>query len=194
MRERERLLWNILIILILIAAGYMGYNAYRIGQQVRDYQEALIHESLGSEDPQLRETVEALEAELRNRIAYHFEIERDPLDLTQVIYAKRFLANLGFTESMESKSKMRLSCTIIAEQPAAVIKFQGRSRVLRLGDWIDGSRLVEVQPERVVLQRGTDKLVLVTEKAPETLEAEKRRQEGSITVSIPDTLARTGNF
>lgn len=194
MRERERLLWSILIILLLIIAGYMGYNSYRIGQQVRDYREAMQREALGSEDPQLRETVEELESDLRNRMDYHFEIDHDPLDLSQVIYARRFLANLGFTESVESGSKMRLSCTVIAQQPAAVIKFRGRSNILRIGDTLNGYQLTKIEPEMAVLQRSGERLVLVTEKSPETMEIERQRKEGDITVSVPDTLAQTGNF
>jgi len=194
MRERERLLWSILIILLLIIAGYEGYNAYRIGRQVRAYQTALTSEVLGSEDPQLRQTVEELEGELQNRLSYEFSLKRDPLDLSQVIYARRLLASLGFTETPESQGKMRLSCTIIAETPAAVIKFQGRSQILRIGDTVNGYRLAEIKPQHCVLVRGDERLMLGTEKAPESLEELEASREGSISVSASDTLAPSMNF
>ncbi len=196
MRERERLLWSILIILLLIIAGYEGYNAYRMGQKIRGYQEELTHETLGSEDPQLRQTVEELETDLQGRMTYEFHTERDPLDLSQVIHAKRFLASLGFSESLESQTKLRLSCTVIAQQPAAVIKFQGRSQILRKGDTINGYTLTEIRPQSVLLVRGGERLLLATEKAPETLEAERQRRSGSgdITVSAPDSITSSINF
>lgn len=189
MRERERLLWNVLIILLLIVAGYEGYNAYRMGQQVRKYQAALTHESLGSSDPQLSETVTGLENELQERLNYQFSTMHDPLDLTQVIHARRFLAQLGFQESIESQTKMRLSCTIISDNPAAVIKFQGRSRILHKGEELAGYTLAEVKPEQCVLTRAGERLTLVTEKSPETLEEERNYKENPVTVSPSDTTA-----
>jgi hypothetical protein len=189
MRERERLLWNVLIIILLIVAGYEGYNAYRMGQQVRKYHAALAHESLGSADPQLSETVTSLESELQDRLNYEFSIDHDPLDLTQVIHGRRFLAQLGFQETIESQTKMRLSCTVLADKPAAIVKFQGRSHVLRLGDDLNGYVLSEVRPEQCVLTRAGERLTLVTEKSPETVELERNRRQNPITVSPSDSLA-----
>lgn len=194
MKEREKLLWSVLIILLLIIAGYMGYNVYRMGRQVRAYQEAMVREALGSEDPQLRETIETLESDLRDRMEYIFHCEHDPLDLTQVIQGRRFLANLGYSESLESQNVMRLSCTVIAEEPAAVIKFRGRSRVLRIGDEIEGYRLTEVSAKEAVLKGFGETIHLVTRKAPDTVEREKLLDEGEITVEMTDSLAVRGNF
>ena len=196
MRERERLLWSILIILLIILAGYEGYNAYRMGKQVRQYQEAMTKASLGSEDPQLRETVEALETDLQTRLSYSFEVKRDPLDLSQVIYARRLLASLGFTETPESQGKMRLSCTVIAEEPAAVIKSRGRSNIVRVGDVIDGYRVSSIQKEQCVLVKGDERLVLATEKAFESIEAAMlmEEQDISVTTSEGDTVAPDMNF
>jgi hypothetical protein len=191
MRERERLLWSVLIILLLIIAGYIGYNAYHMGRQARHYQEALRMETLGSEDPQLRNTVEQLEAELRKRLDYQFEINNDPLDLTQVIQTEKFLAKMGFTESLESQNVMRLSCTIIGENPVAIIKYQGRSRIVHLGDEIGGYRVTSIEQKRAVLQSPYEKLELVTQKAPDTIQKQKALNEGKIAVRVPqDTLPR----
>ncbi|TKJ39972.1 hypothetical protein CEE37_09555 [candidate division LCP-89 bacterium B3_LCP] len=194
MKERERLLWSVMIILLLIIAGYVGYNAYRMGRQVREYKEAMKQETLGSEDPQLRQTVEDLETNLRNRLDYSFTIEQDPLDLTQVVQGRRFLANLGFTESLESQNIMRLSCTVIAEEPAAVIKYHGKSRILRVGDVIDGYEIVEIGKGRAKLRGFGETLNLITQKAPETLEREKLLSEGIITIEKPDTTINRGNY
>jgi hypothetical protein len=195
MRERERLLWNVLIILLLIIAGYEGYNVYRMGQQVRKYQAALAHESLGSADPQLSETVSVLESELQERLNYEFSVKQDPLDLTQVIHGRRFLAQLGFQESIESQTKMRLSCTVMAEKSAAVIKFQGRSHVLHLGDDLGGYRLAEVRAEQCVLTRAGERLTLVTEKSPESLEQDRNYKNNPVVVSPSDsTMQQDLNF
>lgn len=191
MKERERLLWSVLIILLLIIAGYIGYNAYQMGHQVRKYQEALRSESLGSEDPQLRNTVEALESELRDRIDYQFHVDSDPLDLTQVIQTQKFLAKMGYTESLESQNVMRLSCTVLGEEPAAIIKFRGNSKVLRIGDEINGYQVVSIERKKAILKKQSETLQLIAQKAPDTIEREKTMNEGKITVSVPqDTLPR----
>ncbi|RJP79806.1 MAG: hypothetical protein C4524_04580 [Candidatus Zixiibacteriota bacterium] len=189
MRERERLLWSILIILLLIIAGYEGYNSYRIGKRVREYQEEIERQALGSEDPQLRQTIEEMEKELQSRLDYQFDVARDPLDLSHVIHARRFLDNMGLTESLESRGRMRLSCTVVSEQPAAIIKYEYRSYVMRVGDTLNGYRLAEVKPELAVLVRGGERLILATEKALDTQDLEKRRRDGGITVTAPDTAA-----
>lgn len=194
MRERERLLWNVLIILLLIIAGYMGYNVYRMGRQVREYREAMIHEALGSEDPQLRETVENLESDLRDRMAYTFEIDNDPLELSQVIQSRGFLSHLGLNESLESLNRMRLSCTVMGLEPAVVIKYQGRSRVLRVGDTISGYRVTAIAPGRAVLRSANETLELVTEKAPESIQKEQRLKEGPITLSASEASPSGGNY
>ncbi|MCX6640673.1 MAG: hypothetical protein NTW14_09370 [bacterium] len=187
MKERERLLWSVLIILLLIIAGYMGYNAYNIGKRVRGYKQAMEEQALGSEDPQLRTTVEQLEEDLRERMSYKFEIGHDPLDLTQVVRAKRLLASLGLTESLESSSKMRLSCTVMGDIPAAVIKYQGRSRVLRIGDTLGPYRLTQITPSKIIMQGANDTVTLVTERSPESLELEKYQRAGTVTVTPSDT-------
>ena len=194
MKERERLLWSVMIILLLIIAGYMGYNLYRMGRQVREYQEAMVQESLGSEDTQLSSTVYELETNLQERMEYIFDIDHDPLDLTQVVQGKRLLAQLGFTESLESQNTMRLSCTVMAEEPAAVIKYQGKSRILRIGDTIDGYELIELEAKRAVLKGHGETLNLITQKAPETLDQDRLLQEGLITVGESDSSQYNGNF
>ncbi len=194
MKERERLLWSVLIILLLIIAGYMGYNVYQMGVKVREYQEAIERQAMGSEDPQLRATIEKLEAELRDRMEYTFEIEDDPLELSQVIQGKRFLAKLGFTESLESQREMRLSCTVIGAEPAAVIKHEGRSKVLRIGDDIGDYKVIDIGPKCVTLRSPGETLELYTEKSQETIEYEKSLMEGPITVGEISSTPANGNF
>ncbi|MBU0519178.1 hypothetical protein KJ564_09615 [bacterium] len=194
MKERERLLWGVLIILLLIIAVYEGYHVYQMGRQVRVYQEAMEREALGSEDPQLRTTIEQLEIELRDRMGYEFTMDEDPLDLTQVIHGKKFLAKLGFSESLENQNTMRLSCTVMGANPVAVVKFQGRSRILRVGDKLDAYKVTVIERNRVTLRSSVETLELVTQKSPETLEKEKEMQEGTVSVSIPEDNTEPGNY
>jgi type II secretory pathway component PulC len=89
---------------------------------------------------------------------------------------------------------MRLSCTVIAQEPAAVIKYQGKSRILRVGDTIDGYELIELEPKRAVLRGHGETLHLVTQKAPETLERDRLLDEGLITVGESDSSQYKGNY
>jgi len=194
MKERERLLWGVLIILLIIIAGYEGYHVYNMGQQVKEYRQAMERESLGSEDPQLRTTIEQLESELSARMEYKFKLDEDPLDLSQVIHGAKFLAKMGYSESLENQNTMRLSCTIISENPVAVVKFQGRSRVLRVGDKIKDYKIIAIERNRATLRNAYETIYLVTQKSPDTIERDKELQEGTVNVTVSEDNNEPGNF
>ncbi len=195
MRERERLLWGVFIILLLIIVGYMGYNVYHMGRQVRQYQEAMIAEAMGSKDPQLRAAIEELEDDLRERMAYKFDVKEDPLELSKVVQGQKFLAQLGLIESFEASNKMRLSCTIISEEPAAVIKFRGRSRILRVGDKINEYNITRIEPRKVTLKNASETIELITEKSQESLDRDRDLIQGSVTVDVAaDSAPPSGNY
>lgn len=130
----------------------------------------------GVQDPQLRETVDKLEADLRGRLAESFELEEDPLDLTRVIKTKKFLKTLGMAETAESDYRMRLAATIVSQEkkPSAIIKYQGKSNMLNLGDQIGGYRVESIGKDKITLVRGGERMVLKTEKAPDTIAEEEK--------------------
>lgn len=58
---------------------------------------------------------------------------------------------------------MRLSCTVLGDNPSGIVKFMGRSHVLRIGDELNGFRVTSIGPAEMVLMKGGSRLVLVNE-------------------------------
>jgi hypothetical protein len=83
----------------------------------------------------------------------------------------------------------------MGQTPAVVIKFQGRSQILRIGEMVNGYRVSSIQAQQCVLVRGDERLTLACEKALESLEELKMMEEGTISVSAPDdTIPPDMNF
>ena len=75
----------------------------------------------------------------------------------------------------ETETRMRLSCTITgAEGPSAIIKFQGKSYVLMVGDKLGDYRVASIGVNHVELRRGRELMTLQTQKAPDTIDEERR--------------------
>lgn len=164
MNQRINVLWGILLTLLVATMVWMGWQNYQISERIEVMRNKQI--VLGT-DEQLEETVNTLEKDLNDRIAYQTNVSLDPLDLTRTIQTKQFLASLGLRETLEQRGRMRLSCTVVGDNPSAIVKFMGRSHVLRIGDELNGFRVTAISAAELVLMKGGSRLVLVNEAAPE---------------------------
>ncbi len=164
MSQRLNVLWGILITLLVVVMLWMGWQNYEISQRIEVMRNKAI--VLGT-DQQLEETVNTLEKDLNDRIAYETVVSIDPLDLTRTIQSRSFLASLGLRETLEQRGRMRLSCTVLGDTPSGIVKFMGRSHVLRVGDELNGFRVSSIGAAEMVMTKGGSRLVLVNEAAPE---------------------------
>ncbi|MCB9366881.1 MAG: hypothetical protein H6506_05075 [Calditrichaeota bacterium] len=164
MTQRTNVLWGLLLALLVATMIWMGWTNYKVSQRIEVMRNKQI--VLGT-DEQLTETVNTLEKDLNDRIAYETNVTVDPLDLTRTIQTRTFLASLGLRETLEQRGRMRLSCTVMGDSPSAIVKFMGRSYVLRSGDELNGFRVTGIEPARIILTKGGSRLVLVNEAAPE---------------------------
>jgi hypothetical protein len=167
MGQRINVLWGIVIAFLVVCVIWIGYSDYRMSKQVEKLRQQKI--VLGT-DEQLKETVNTLEKDLDERLAYETKVSGDPLDLTKVITSKAFLQSLGLRETLEQQGRMRLSCT--ATSPGGgvqmgVVKFMGRSYNLHEGDVFNGFRVDKISPSQMLLSKGGAQLVLAVERAPE---------------------------
>jgi len=181
MKGRDKLFFNLLTFLLVVVLVLVGVKTREADKQIKRWQiEIKKRQERGVQDPQLRETVDKLEADLQARIKETFSLEEDPLDLTRVIKTKKFLKKMGMTERAESEYRLRLSATITGEKsPSAIVKYQGRSHVISVGDRI-GPKLAKyivkrISSNEVYLVRGEEDLILTTEKAPDTQAEEEKR-------------------
>lgn len=164
MAQRVNVLWGILIALLIVCVIWIGFGNYSISRKIESFQKQKI--TLGT-DEQLKETVNTLEKNLNDRLSYVTHVENDPLDLTKVIQSKSFLASLGLKETLEQQGRMRLSATIIGDNPSAVVKFMGRSNIVHQGEFFNGFLVEKITAASMILTKGGSRLVLINESAPE---------------------------
>lgn len=178
MKGRDKLFFNLLSFLLVVVIVIVGVKTRETDKQIKKWQSEIKRRAeRGVQDPQLRETVDKLEEDLRVRLAETFDMDSDPLDLTRVIKTKKFLKKLGMSESAESDYRMRLSATVTSSDKgaSAIIKYLGRSNMLSVGESIGGYRVAEIGRDRVILVRAGERLVLKTEKAPDSIAEEQLR-------------------
>ena len=177
MGQRSNVLWSIVIALLAVCMVWIGYSNFRMSKQVDKLRQEKI--VLGT-DAQLEETVNSLEKNLADRLSHKTKVTNDPFDLTKVIKTKSFLESLGMRETLEQQGRMRLSCTVVGDLPAAIIKFMGRSHVVYQGDVFNGFLVESITPSQAILSKGGAKLVLATEAAPESELSEGLKNRTSV--------------
>jgi hypothetical protein len=121
--------------------------------------------TLGMGD-ELLATVNRLEKEITERIAYDVDVKNDPLKLSRIINT-RGKTGIAKAEITESMNQLRLSCTIISPAKAtAIIKHQGKSFVLGVGDEIAGRQVISIDKKKVVLRYNGQEIELFNRPAP----------------------------
>jgi len=189
MDQRSNLIWTFLIILAVAVVLWEVYNTYIIASRVGFYRREAAQTTLGT-DEQLSQTVNQLETTLADRQAYLVDIEKDPLNLSEVIRSQKVLNRLGFQEMQEDED-MRLSCTIVGESGnSAIIKCGGRSQVVEVGDVINGYKVTSITEQAMTLRRGDDVLVLKNQKASVPWETEAA--EGMPTIEATPPISGGG--
>ena len=176
MRRRENFIWGFLIAVAIIIIFVSGFRTYTISKEVREFQYEEAQDILGT-DQQLLDTVNKLENQLKERLAYIFRADNDPLKLSEVIRSPKLLAAMGYGESFEGEENMRLNLTVIGNNPYASIKYMGKFYNLQIGDTIGGFRVADIANKQVVLKKAGQSVTLYNRPDPETV-AEQRKLEG----------------
>jgi hypothetical protein len=173
MRASKRLWALALSLLFLIGAG----KSVQLHLQTRTLLQRKIPASIGMGDS-LRTMAEGLERELADRLAYVAPERRDPLALRRVV---RVPLPPGKADELAEAGRMRLSATLVSEgNSIAIIKYQGKSHTLRMGDTLDQRVVKSIDKRTVVLDFLGKSVVLVNEPAPKSeiqTEGGKRRLE-----------------
>jgi hypothetical protein len=111
-------------------------------------------------------TVNRLEKEVSGRIAYDVDVKSDPLKLSRIIDSKG-RQGIAKAEIAESMKELRLSCTIISpNKSTAIIKHQGKSYVVGVGDEIEGRQVISIDKKKVVLRYNGQEIELYNRPAP----------------------------
>ena len=148
----------VLGVILVVELGWGTYQAVTIAET--DFSNVETVETLDT-DVTLANTIDSLESNWSRRISYRFNVDQDPLYLGRVIMGFSY-GTQGFRE-IDEGGVPRLSATVAVndEQPVAIIKYMGKSYVLRVGDTFgDGYSVKSVDKEEVVLHRNGKSMTL----------------------------------
>jgi hypothetical protein len=130
----------------------------------------MAHEDLGvhADNPatldannSLKATIDTLEASWDKVQNYTFQVNQDPLHLGRVI--KDFKYDQAAGKESDEESDIRLTATVVDNNPKAIIKFRGKSYVVQVGESIEKIyRVMSIEKQQVILQYSGGTLLLVT--------------------------------
>ena len=132
--DRTSLLRALAFILGVVLVFEIAWGTYKAVTVSRaDFSNVETVETLDT-DEALANTIDSLEANWETRRAYRFRVDQDPLYLGRVIIGFTY-GSQGYKEFEEGGSP-RLSATLAVanDQPMAIIKYLGKSHVLKEGD------------------------------------------------------------
>ncbi|OGC90278.1 MAG: hypothetical protein A2W25_05895 [candidate division Zixibacteria bacterium RBG_16_53_22] len=108
----------------------------------------------------LKSTIDSLEIIWQNTQSHRFAVSQDPLFLGRVIKGFTY-ASAGYKETDE-EDRIRLTATVVDDNPKAIIKYNGKSYVVQVGGWLEKAyRVTSIEEKQVVLEGGAGRLVLV---------------------------------
>jgi len=147
----------VLSVLVILVVGWSAFKAVTEVSAAKAMRSAAFV-TLDT-DSSLAITIDSLEANWQRRVAYKFGVKQDPLYLGRVL-ANFSYARAGYRESVEDM-ELRLSATVIDDNPKAIIKYRGKSNVVRPGDSLgDGYVVKEIREKTVILSRGGVEITL----------------------------------
>lgn len=159
--------WESLIkgLAVLAAIGliaFLGFSVYKAYYDIpRDFTQTDYNAPVTLEsDNNLRATLDTLEIVWENRQNFNFRLNQDPLFLGRVIKDYTYETQKGV--ETEEDNTLRLSATVIDENPKAIIKYLGKSYVVQAGDFVGQVyRVVKIEEKQVILDNRGKKLVLI---------------------------------
>lgn len=116
-------------------------------------------------DSSLALVIDSLEDNWKRRVNYRFAVDQDPLNMSRTVIGYTY-NRAGYAE-MEEDTEFRLSATVIDDQPKAIIKYQGKSHVVKTGDLIgDGYYVQRIEAKSAIITRGGQTIYLENKALP----------------------------
>ena len=150
---------------VLALIGLLGYSAFILYYRVPERTQIRVGEPATlDENEALRATIDTLEIMWKDRQNFRFNVDQDPLHLGRVI--KDFKYSSEGLDKGEEDSEIRLSATVIDENPKAIIKYRGKSYVVQAGDQIGTAyRVLKIEKMQVILDNKGKRMVLENKRA-----------------------------
>lgn len=150
MNSRNKTIWIFLIILAVISIGSASIKLIPANQKWNQALKRANAVQFGT-DEELEEVIEFLEQRLKDRNAFQFAIEKEPLRLTNVLYLTDAQGRLL---RYRNKNKLRVTHIISGSTQYAGLQYQGEYYTVVVGDSIAGGEVVWIDTDEVVIVKG----------------------------------------
>lgn len=170
--EHTKNLTLLLGVVLALVVAFVAVRTYMISESASE----LKPEGSFEMNPQVRATADSLESRMSRLAGYAFEVETDPLRLSRVVIAEEERTALRFRE-LEEEFLVRLSATVVDEEPKAVVKYKNRSYVVGIGDSLAGRYVVTgISSKRATLVHDGEEIHLEARPMSEQLQYELSSQ------------------
>lgn len=159
--NQESIFKGLAAIAVTALVVFLGYSIFRVYYEAPgqshggDGAPATLEENIA-----LKATIDTLEAMWNDRQNYVFKVAQDPLHLGRVI--KDFEYSKAGQYETEEEDVIRLSATVIDDNPKAIIKYSGKSYVVQVGDRIGKNfKVLKIEEKQVILDNRGKRMALI---------------------------------
>lgn len=158
--NQESIFKGLAALAVLTLVALIGFSLFKIyygvpGQHGEASTSATLEENVA-----LRATIDTLETMWKERQDFVFGVSQDPLYLGRVIKNFKY-AKAGMYET-EEEDVIRLTATVIDDNPKAIIKYSGKSYVVQVGDKIGKNfKVLKIEKMQVILDNRGKRMALV---------------------------------
>ncbi len=166
--NRDSIIKGLAVLTAIILVLFVGYSIVWI--TMNSARRELRVENTGSAtldaNSELKATIDTLEVTWQETQSRRFAVDQDPLYLGRVI--KDFRLTQAGSQESEEEDRIRLTATVVDDNPKAIIKYNGRSYVVQVGGWLEKAyRVASISEKQVVLEGGGSRIVLVNKPVEE---------------------------
>ncbi len=151
MNNRNKTIWTILVLLSVISIGAAGIKLYPINNKWDAANKRADNLQFGA-DEELEGVIDFLEKRLKERNAFDFTLEKEPLRLTNVLY---LTDARGRMLRYRNTNKLRVTHIIDGTSTQyAGIQYRGQNYTVIVGDSVAGGEVVWIDVDEVVIVKG----------------------------------------
>jgi hypothetical protein len=167
--NRDSIIKGFAVLSAFVLVAFIGFVTVKI--MINNSHNELLAEGLEpvtlDANMALEAAIDSLEMTWQKIQSHTFVVDQDPLHLGRVV--KNFTyAKQGFKESDE-EDVVRLTATVIDDNPKAIIKFNGKSYVVQVDQWLEKAyRVVSIEKKQVVLEGGGRRVTLINKPLQES--------------------------
>ncbi len=159
--NQESIFKGLAVVAVTALVIFIGYSLFRVYYWAPGQEHGGAGASVTLEENiALKASIDTLETMWNDRQNYVFRLAQDPLHLGRVI--KNFeYAKAGQYES-EEEDVIRLSATVIDDNPKAIIKYSGKSYVVQVGDMIGKNiKVLKIEKMQVIIDNRGKRMALM---------------------------------